>query len=400
LNRWPHASASPYLAAYTLAAVVAGSSLPDASGQTIVTSPPPAQVVIVTNTHAFSLTKHPTLPFLYLTGYGAPGSTNLTTVRLNADGSLMANSQRAWPDYLTTNPTNDNFRYYIPRPVVLAEEKILYLAACQFSPGPYYAETNNSEVAVVGLDDQGQPAKLLRGFRTGYTEMGISALGWDPVSRRLFLSYNTYFGWCQMDKAGLPVSNQFHLLYAPNNFWYYIYVSDWQRFYGYHGNSSLGIAKLTADASGGEFLQYATSGYGSLGNIEVSRRFLKLYMLEGPDNRQIRVYRLTREGRLTAVPRFFPLEMATRAIRFDFKANLLYALAEDGVLKTYHLDSEGYPTGTPQISQLPCSGVRDAVVDEATGKVYVACTQATTPGKWPGRLDSGNPFDRLARNLR
>lgn len=381
LSQRAHIVMLKFLTVLVLGATIGLLWLPEVSGQVAVTSLPPAQVLLVTNAYAFALTKHPTLPLLYLTGYGAPGSTNLITVRLNADGSLMADSQRAWPDYLTTNATNDNFRYYMPRPVVLAEEKVLYLASCQFSPGPYYAETNNHEVAVVGLDDQGQPTKRLQGFRTGYTEMGISALGWDPAARRLFLSYNTYFGWCQMDKAGLPVSNQFHLLYYPNNFWYYVYAPEWQRFFGFHGNSALGIARLTADGSGCEFIQYATSGYGSLGNIEVSRKFLKLYMLEGQENNKVRVYQLTHDGRLTGVPRFFPLAMATRAIRFDFKAGLLYALTEEGVLKIFRLDSDGYPAGSPQISQLPCRGVRDAVVDEATGKLYVACIEQTTPAK-------------------
>ena len=349
----------------------------DSQGHAVVTSAPPAQVCVVTNAYAFSIAKHPILPVLYLTGYGAPDSKNLTTVRLSADGSLANDSQQSWPDYFTTNPTNGNFLYYVPRPIVRAEEKILYLAACPFYVAPYYAETNNHEIAIVGLDDQGLPSKLLKGFRTTYTEQGIASLGWQPVARRLFVSYNTYFGWCQMDKAGLPISNEFHLLYAPNNFWYYVYNNEWQRFYGFHGNSSLGIAKLTADGSGSEFLQYAISGYGSLGNIELSRGLRKLYMLEGPENKQVRVYRLTGEGRLTGVPRLFPLGDATRLIRFDFKAGLLYAVTENGVMKIYRLDAEGYPTGSPQISQLPCIGVRDAIVDESTGRIYVAATTST-----------------------
>src|SRR5689334_21462740 len=133
-----------------------------------------------------------------------------------------------------------------------------------------------------------------------------------------------------MDKEGLPVSTHFHLLTAPVNFWFYVFVPEWQRFYDYHGNSQLGIAKLTADGSAGDFLQYAVSGYGSLGNIEVSRKLLTLYMLEGPENKQVRAYRLTRDGRLTGLPRLFSLDMPTRAIRFDFKVGLLYALSENG----------------------------------------------------------------------
>src|SRR5664279_2383681 len=92
----------------------------EAVGQVAVNSLPPAQVVLVTNSFAATLTKHPTLPLLYLTANHAPESKNLITVRLNADGSLMADSQKAWPDYFTTNPTNANFRYSIPRPVVVA----------------------------------------------------------------------------------------------------------------------------------------------------------------------------------------------------------------------------------------------------------------------------------------
>jgi hypothetical protein len=281
------------------------SSLPEVIVQVVVTSPPPTQVVLVTNSYACALTKHPALPVLYLTCYGAPQSKNLITFRLNTDGSWIAEGQKAWPDYFSVNSTNADYRYYIPRPVIAPEEKILYLVNYPLNPPVYYAETNNNAVAVVGLDEQGLPAKLLTAFRTTDTEQGLYAVGWVPTSRRLLLSYGTYFGWCQMDKAGLPVTNQFQLLYPPSNFWFYLYETEWQRYYGYERNAGLGIIKLNSEGSSAEFVQCATSGSGSNGNIALSRRFLKLYLLDSQDNKQIRVYQLTAEGRLTSVPRFF-----------------------------------------------------------------------------------------------
>jgi hypothetical protein len=366
----------PAIASFALVLLAIADTLRSAEipGQAVVASTP-APVVLVTNVHAFSVTKHPTLPLLYLTCSGAPESRNLVTLRLNADGSLMEGSQRTWPNYLSTNSTNITFRHSIPRPVVFAERKVLYLAAYPSDAPRYCAETNNNEVAIVGLDEQGQPAKLLQAFRTTNPGHGIKTLGWDPVARRLFFSYdgNGWFGWCQMDRDGLLVSSQTHFLAFPNGFWSYVYLPEWQRFYGSRANTALGIMRLAGDGLSEAFIQYAESGTGGFDNIELSRKCLKLYALDGTHNKQVRVYRLTHDGRLTGVPRFFPLAGEPKLIRFDFKAGFLYALSGNGALKIYPLDSDGYPTGVSQMFQLSCDEVRDAVVDEATGKVYVAC---------------------------
>ena len=147
----------------------------DVVGQAVDAVPP---VVLVTNSYACTLTKHPTLPVLYLTANSAPESKNLITVRLNADGSLAADGQKAWPDYFTINPTNSSFRYSIPRPVVVADEKILYLGAWP-ADSALFDVTNNNSVAAVSLDEQGQPVKLLKAFRTTHTELGVLAMAWD-----------------------------------------------------------------------------------------------------------------------------------------------------------------------------------------------------------------------------
>jgi len=63
------------------------------------------------------------------------------------------------------------------------------------------------------------------------------------------------------------------------------------------------------------------------------------------------------------------------SLRFDFRTGVLYEFTSGRELKIYKLDSEGYPAGSPTISQLVCGEVRDAIVDETTGKVYVACSQ-------------------------
>lgn len=350
-----------------------------AGGQTANTSPPPVQVVLVANLHAHTITKHPALPLLYLTLNSAPESKNLVTIRLAADGSLLDGGQKAWPDYLSTDPTNQNFRYAIPRPIMLAEERILYLAAAPFDPRVYNAVTNNNEIAVIGLDEHGEPAKRVAAFRTTNPGNGILSMGWDPLARRLFFSYqiNGWFGWCQMDRAGLPVSNQTHFLTLLNSFWSFVYQPEWGRFYGSRANA-FDIIKLSEDGSNEAFVQYFPRDTVRLDNVEVSRKFLKLYMLDGSITQQLRVYPLTREGRLTGLPRFFPLAPGTTLIRFDFKAGLLYAFSEKGRLELRRLDSAGYPTGPSQVSQLSGNGVRDAIADEETGKVYVACTNEVT----------------------
>src|ERR1041385_6575880 len=87
-----------------------------------VTSPPPAEIVFVPHPDGSFLTKHPTLPVLYLGCYIAPDAKNLATFQLNTDGTLNTNSIRAF-NYFSVNPTNVFYRYQVQRPIVLAEEK-------------------------------------------------------------------------------------------------------------------------------------------------------------------------------------------------------------------------------------------------------------------------------------
>src|ERR1051326_7474126 len=60
----------------------------------------------------------------------------------------------------------DNFRRPSPRLLrragVLPKENVLVLSCSPDSHGPYFAQTNNNECAVLALDGQGEATKLLK----------------------------------------------------------------------------------------------------------------------------------------------------------------------------------------------------------------------------------------------
>lgn len=336
------------------------------------TNSSPPKIVLVSHPQALRLAKHPTLPVLYLACAYAPKSKNLVTYRLNADGSVIANSQRAHNDFLTDEPKNPAPEYRMMRPIVLPEEKVLLLAAWPYDGVRYNATTNTQHLAAVALDDEGQPLQVLRAFRTTYTKSTIFSMHYDPSTRRLFLTHdNGQFGWCEVGKDGVP-SSQFHATSASEHFYYYVLWPAWQRFYV--AGKELRVCKLMADGQKVEFAQSAACGHGSFGNIEISPALQRLYILDGPDNQTVTTYQLTKEGRLTGVPRKF-LVGRTDMLRFDFKALQMYGVTTEGLFRVFKLGKDGLPTGTPEVSQFSCGAIRDVIVDESSGKVYMACTR-------------------------
>src|ERR1043166_2317283 len=213
------------------------------------TSPPPANVEFVPCSAAYALTKHPTLPLLYLACYRAPESKNLATIRLNTDGSILTNSLKFWENYFSANGTNNDFGYRIAtRPSVLPGENLLFLAAVPDYPAKFYGETNNNEFATVALDEQGQPAKLLKAFRGSDTALGqLIAIGCDPLTRRLLVAYYVYFGWYEIGADGVPVSRHFNPIQCPINQWYWVHRQEWDRYFIMPPGPSLTVLKLARD---------------------------------------------------------------------------------------------------------------------------------------------------------
>jgi hypothetical protein len=369
----PSRSVSCWQATLLLAAILGETSA--------AATPPTPQIVFVPSPHAYALTKHPTLPALYVGCSAAPESKNLITFRLDGEGKLIADSRRDWPDWFTTDGKNPDFLYTILRPAVCPEKGVLYLIASPGYRDKFYAVTNHNEIAAIGLDADGQPTRLLRALRTPLTgrdsPMGLVC---DPATRRLYLNCYSQFGWCTLDDQGLPMPDRFQSIAAMANFWDWVLVSGWHRCFGMPGGSSVSVCQLEADGRNVGVCQgvaFPSDGYiaGHVPrhNIEVSARFRKLYVLRFRSSPELIVCSLTTEGRLTGLPRYFELGEA-RAIRLNFKAGLLHAFAHDW-MKTFALDGDGHPTVTPSQRTLSCGQIRDVIVDEATGKVYVACSQ-------------------------
>lgn len=353
--------------------------LHDSPGQNVVTSPPPAQLVFIPSPYAWSLLKHPTLPALYLGCYIAPESKNLITFRLNSDGTLIPGSRKACDNYFTVTATNNTYNYRIHRPSVLVERNILYVMAAADNLAGYCSNPNNNEIVALALDEQGQPTKVLKAFRTNYTGAErLYSIRCDSNSRRLYLHYWNYFGWYGLDADGLPLLDRCNAVtYAPSCL-SGIYVAEWDRHYVTY--AGLRIITLSSNGLGVDCVQHTEIGFADPVCIEASPKFRKLYNLDLPRGPRLIVFKLTREGRLTSVPRYVSLPGAV-GFRCDFTSNKLYAWTKETLWNTYMLDAEGLPVGEPQVSMLGCGEIRDVFVDEKTGKVYVACTQPPTPAK-------------------
>jgi len=346
------------------------------------TAPTPP-IVFVPSPQAYALAKHPTLPVLYVGCSAVPESKNLITFRLDAEGKLLADSRRDWPDWFTTDGKNRDFAYQLWQPAIWAEKGMLYLTAAPSYADKFYGVTNHPEFVAISLDAEGQPAKRVAGWRSGEprgTPMGIRC---DPATRRLYVNYYYVFGWCALDEKGLPTANRFQLIPGIGNFWDWTLASEWHRCFGMPGGMNASMYHLAADGNTALTCQNIAAenqgyiaGHVPRDNIEVSTRFRKLYMLRFYPQQQLVVCSLTSEGRFTGLPRFFEVGPA-RAIRFNFKAGLLYAISKEWV-KTFTVDEHGYPTSTPTTTTLSCGDIHDIVVDETTGKLYVACTLPPT----------------------
>lgn len=360
-----------------LAAVSVFSS--NVSGQTPVTSPPPAQIVFVPLSNAVELVKHPVLPVLYVASAKEPESKNLVTYRLNPDGTIAAGSKKVFGDYFGLDVKDPALTYRLLRPTVAADLRILYLGVTpeNLTPARLFVATNSNELAAVALDEQGQPKGLLKAFRTDATKVDILMnIKYIPAWRRLFSIYWVSFGWCDLGQDGLPVSQKLSIAPAVNYSVDRDYAADWQRFYARsYAVPSLTVCQTGADGTGVDFMQaVAIDTTSPRVTIVASVKFRKLYIVAGTPGERLIIFRTTDKGHITGLPRYVAISENAFA-RFDLKANLLYAFTSTGILNIHKLDAHGYPSGQPTAHQLACGEVRDAIVDEQTGKVYVACSQ-------------------------
>jgi hypothetical protein len=354
-----------------LAVLLVATSAPAAAPPSVVFVPLPA---------ACSVVKHPTLPVLYV-GQESEGTNNLVTYRLNADGSLITESKRACDDYFSLDGKAPSFRHSLKRPAVNAEKSIVYLAAYPVTANSVttYAMTNNQEFAAVTLDEAGQPAKRLQLFRTDITgTQGFIGIGFDPNFARLWITYYSSFGWIDLGTNGLPISANMKYIHQ---FWRWQYVPEWSRLYVTRPDSGLCILKLSAESATPELWQTAIPVAGSAwaGDLKVSVRHRKAYVSNSVADKELSIYPLDKEGRLVGVPRSFALGETT-FMRCDLKAMMIYSFSKDG-LRALKLDDNGLPSGKPQLYPFDCGYIYDVFLDEATGKLYVACNKP--PGLAP-----------------
>ena len=209
------------------------------------------------------------------------------------------------------------------------------------------------------------------------SELDVRTMTYDSRTRRLYLGYMTYWGWVAIGKDGVP-SHEFHLLTQPGNVWELAVAGDWARLYCVARGLYLCNFRPTTDGTGMEFFQTCLKETEASGSLQISPKLRKLYVLDGPGGEAVSVYPLAKDGCFTSVPRRFSIG-PTALLRLDSNARRLYSFTDRGTIRSHPLDAEGYPAGSVEVFQVSCGEIRDALVDEPSGKVYVACTDPPKP---------------------
>lgn len=334
----------------------------------------PSHAVFVPHPNAWRITKHPTLPVLYLACHSAPEMKNLVTFRLDDAGNVLTNTQREFPDYFTDDGSNSTNFHLVYNPVVLPTEKVLLLPAAPLYPAQYQVNSNAHHIAALALDDEGQPARKLASMRTTHTEATITVTRYVPENRRWYIGYGSYWGWCAVGSDGVP-SPEFRMTSGPWNFWEFQYVPMWRRFYGVSAGTTLQVFRQAEDGQALEFIQSINNHTGLYGAFALSPSLRKIYLANGPDYTTINAYSLDKEGRLLGLPRRFTTG-AVSMMRVDSVTKRLYTFTAPGTVRAHALDADGFPTGETKVWPIHCGEVRDVFVDETRGRLYIACTAA------------------------
>jgi hypothetical protein len=73
------------------------------------------------------------------------------------------------------------------------------------------------------------------------------------------------------------------------------------------------------------------------------------------------------------VPRRFDISPASHLV-CDFPRRKLYSFGGKQA-RVFDLDAEGFPCATPRNFALDVGDIRDALLDEGSGRLYIACTK-------------------------
>jgi hypothetical protein len=341
--------------------------------------PLPPQIELLPLRDAANVAKHPSLPVLYVSCDDAPESRNLVTYRLRPDGSLDAASRQACADYFSPDGTRPSFRHRLFRAAVNAEKRILYLAASPTTANSVttYADTNYFEFAAVRLGEDGQPGEVLKPFRSETTgQQGLlEGIRYEPALHRILATYYSTIQWFDLDEVGLPVVAAIRYLPGLFEFQQWTYLPEWNRFYALRSTSALVNFVWSIGAPAVEFAQamQITAERPRAGTLPVDAKTRTLYLLDQASERSLVVVRLDGKGTFIGLPARFDIGPTNR-LAFDFSRRLLYAFGKD-VLRVFTLGDDGIPKGKPQAAPLAIGEIRDVLVEEITGKVYIACSQ-------------------------
>jgi len=355
----------------------------------------PAHVVTVPVVGARSLALHPTQRILYVGVAGRTNGMGVITFQFDESGKLIAESRRRHADGIVEGgAVSADAAYAISQIVFDPVRPEVYLNASPEKMRLFRAQTNTALIVALALDENGLPAGKVDELRPGMRKTPFGRIECDAKGRYVYLGqdHGPIALWpvgetelvANLKAQPLPAPRrrmpaprkarrvQNDLVVSPRiDIAGWTWVGEWGRGYATGRGTLKVVFAFGEDGRTCVFAQPIAMQNPRAGTPQVSEKHRKLYVPQARGE-QLGIYPLTREGRLTSVPRFVHVGPA-RFICVDDRNGRFYALPARGAVSMYALDSEGYPVGEPKRFELG-AGVVNGVALSRNGTLYVACS--------------------------
>jgi len=338
----------------------------------------PAQLVIVPVVQAQCLALHPNKPVLYVGRADRTSGHNLVTFEIGEDGSLIAGSRKEHADGVVAKPP----------PVVLGSEYAInslavnptlpqiYLSVKPRNMVLFNKEPGNSSIVALSIDENGMPVHKIAGLSRPDTNLLVKWIGCELSGRFLFWNQSSaYLYGMHVDESGPNMQAPF-MTNPPMRLHMWMFVPEWNRWFGIDTGLKRISFTLSPDGKKCENIQYFVTGRNSLDGLAVSLKYNKLYAPNSMSG-MLHVEALNRGGGFTGLLRTWETA-GVRYVAVDDAKNVLYAATYRSLFFVYHLDKDGYPSGTPERFDLGTGNLYDLAFSPRTGKVYAAVSKPPT----------------------
>lgn len=359
----------------------------------------PANVVVIPVLGARSVALHPSKSILYIGLAGRTNGMSLTTFALDKDGRPIPESRRDHADGIVEGGSVPAGSEYSVAGIALNPVQLeIYLSALPVRMPLFRADTNASLLVALALDEDGLPREKIRGIKSHQRKFPIWHMACDPLGRYLYLGeYRGLMGFwfvggteptpaiktqpLPTPRRALPRPPRVQKAVGesqvapPLKLADWVYVADWDRCYGSDQQTRKMVFCFNQDGRSCEFAQPISTQSKYTCTPQVSVRHRKLYVPNAQGSRMA-VYQLTREGRLTSLPRYVSVDSVHLSC-VDEANDRFYVVTAKEALSIYSLDAEGYPAAEPKRFDLNAGRVNGLTLGKS-GTLYLAC--ATPPG--------------------